>query len=141
MRQISPRKSISVMFFGLATGVYLVSTLAGVAVPSLMISAVLGMFWHYLTLNQNLALGSFRLVLAFPNIYQRCLIASTQSPILLDFIQNRSSTGNVIPLWFTTFFIATVPMSAILGYLVGPYVFYRVFRRVGFYDRIPWRGT
>ena len=141
MSRISPRESVSVVFFGLVIGVFFVSTLSGVAVPSLLMSAMLGMFWHYLTRKQNLILGSFRLFLALPNIYLRCLMASTQSPIVLDFIQNRSTTGDTIPRWFTTFFVATVPLSAILGYLVGPYVFYRIFRRVGCYDRLPWRGV
>lgn len=137
--------------------IYLVTQLLGSTIPinisSMMISALFGLFWYYLPVKTNLffillrfgwnAVGSIRYL---PKILNYMKLESVMGLQFLEWFGARATeswqrgydlltaTANLEPTF--TFYVV------VYGYMLGlalitPYLFYRYFKRVGVFRRMP----
>lgn len=132
--------------FAMALGVLLAFKMTSFgSLVDFILVPILAMFWPYLSLGQNLSIALFRMLLELPHSYRLWV----RGHRLLGFVyelmggfleyieeglleQFRERVGSPYPS-FGVWCLLTLLVFIVLHYLI-----YRVFRRMGIYNRLPF---
>ena len=146
--------TLSASLMAIYIAINVVGAASPISVSSLMGSALFGMFWHYFSTKRNLTLQGLRVGWN--------LIGMVQSNYrIISYMKMQSTAGLAIFDWVFGKFKTPIDLKAIellttlsqieigltfwilmtgfllFSFIVMPYLFYRYFRRIGIYKRLP----
>jgi hypothetical protein len=145
---------LSSSLMGIFIAIQIIKVVSPINIGSLMTSALFGLFWSYFTTKQNLSIQGLRiawnLTFSFRSIPQVVAVVKGQTIAGMSFLDYFNSTlKNPVDLQaYELLRILGASVNGIVIFkvfviycfiyaLIVPYVFYRYFKRIGIYKRLP----
>jgi hypothetical protein len=133
---------LSSSLMGIFIAIQIIKVVSPINIGSLMTSALFGLFWSYFTTKQNLSIQGLRiawnLTFSFRSIPQVVAVVKGQTIAGMSFLDYFNSTLKILGASVNGIVIFKVFVIYCFIYaLIVPYVFYRYFKRIGIYKRLP----